>query len=272
MKIFFSCSHRDKSDFEELISHLQLIDRGIEAFSSFSLEPGMDARSSMISLIRSCDVAVVSFSGRSDTVLFEAGIATGLGKPMIAVTRDASLVPSDLTNIPFIKLIDEPNQDAFMLHRQIREFDTGERFDETAFSSAEATLMACVQNRSLLESMSPQSFELTIEMFFAERGFEVDTQIGANSGEIDFLVRDPNENLNFLVETKKLTQHAKVSSETVERVASLTSILGATIGLVVASSGFTSSAFALAAKYGVALRTIEDLLKSKSLKDLISRD
>lgn len=271
MRLFFSFSHRDIFEIDMLIRQIQIIDDEIQVKRIEGLHAGSEIRSSIVSEIRSADAVVALFSGRSESVFFEAGIATGMGKPLIAITHDASFVPTDLQNVPFVKLLGDVHQDAVNLLRTLSQFDLGERRTLDQFPTAEAKLKACIENSSLLEAMSPEVFESTIENYFSEKGFELDDKFGSNSKEIDFVARRLSDHLSILVETKKLSAHTKVSSDTVERVAGSLPSFGAVAGLIISSSGFTRSALALASKYGILLKNIEDLLTSDGLRDFMRK-
>jgi HJR/Mrr/RecB family endonuclease len=71
-----------------------------------------------------------------------------------------------------------------------------------------------------------------------------------------------------VVEVKKLSRQSRVSVEAVRQLLSAVTTIGAHTGILVTTAGFTPAAVALATGTPVLLRTIEQLVKARSGKEL----
>jgi HJR/Mrr/RecB family endonuclease len=102
---------------------------------------------------------------------------------------------------------------------------------------------------------------------FRERGYAVKAMgPGADIG-VDFTIQKDNERV--AVEVKKLSKQSRVSVETVRRLLSAVHVAGGSLGILVATSGYTAAALGLAAGTPILLLTLEEILAAKSNKDLL---
>ena len=75
----------------------------------------------------------------------------------------------------------------------------------------------------------------------------------------------------ILVEAKKLSSQSKVSVETVRKLLSAIPVVGATMGILVTTSGYTAAATALAEASSLILHSLKDLLDTKSIEELLNK-
>lgn len=75
----------------------------------------------------------------------------------------------------------------------------------------------------------------------------------------------------MIVEVKKLSRQHLVSVDAVRHFLNDLSTLGASGGMLVAPSGFTAAARALAEGSPVALRTLDEVLAAKSTQELFEQ-
>src|SRR2546426_8238289 len=84
-----------------------LAEMGVRVIDTTSLEPGPTPRAESIQAqIAGADVlvGVLSGSARDSAVLFEVGVARGLGKPVIVLAASRASLPSELTGVPIIRV------------------------------------------------------------------------------------------------------------------------------------------------------------------------
>lgn len=87
---------------------------------------------------------------------------------------------------------------------------------------------------------------------------------------VDLIVRSPEDGQLILVGVKKLSKQSRVSVESVRRLLGAVSVVSdAAVGVLVSTSAFTGAAIALGAAGPVVLKTLEEVLASRSKRDLV---
>ena len=76
---------------------------GFFAISADDVKLGEQLASAIWSAIKKADLILANISGSNPNVLYELGIAQGMGKRTIIVTDDYSNVPSDLSHMHIIR-------------------------------------------------------------------------------------------------------------------------------------------------------------------------
>ena len=89
---------------------------------------------------------------------------------------------------------------------------------------------------------------------------------------MDLILKRQDGDSSVLVEVKKVSTQSRVSVETVRKLLSAVSTVGASLGVLVATGGFTPAALALSASAPILLCTLEELLAAKSEKELLSSE
>lgn len=93
---------------------------GLTAISADNVKLGEQLASAIWSAIQKADLVLADISGSNPNVLYELGIAQGMGKRTIIVTDDYSNVPSDLSHLHIIRFEDSP-KGLTNLHGALRE-------------------------------------------------------------------------------------------------------------------------------------------------------
>ena len=269
MKVFIAHSSRDL----ELGNNLMAILRedGHDVFDPTSIVLGSSIMSEISARIRSADLFVAVVRSSNPNVFYELGLAAGAGVPILIAAPGGEALPADLSSVPYVQLAGDSLRDSQMIARRAKDLRNVARTEPQKFDSAEAALRAAIREPAVLESLSPSDFERLVMELFKERGYLV-TTLASGSGRdigVDFAIKRDNEIV--LIEVKKVSRQSRVSVETVRRLLSAIPIAGASLAVLVATSGYTTAALELAATAGspILLRTIEEILAAKSSKDLL---
>jgi hypothetical protein len=267
MKVFISHSARDNELALGLAQQFQ--ESNHEAFSTSELMPGSSIFSEISSAIRSADILVALVTERNPNVFYELGLTAGASVPILLAARAGEVIPSDLASVLYIQLTGDASRDVQNIVRRTEEIGRVARRSPTRFRSAEAALEAAVHHPATLDALSPPDFEKLVAGLLTERGYEVSSP-GPDAGA-DFVIKTKDDSV-ILVELKKLSSNSRVSAAAVARLLTAVSLAGASAGLLVSGSGFTTAAVALAAGTPIILRTLEDILNARSKDELLESD
>jgi hypothetical protein len=267
MKVFISHSARDNELALSLARQFQ--ESKHEAFSMSGLIPGSKILSEISSAIRSSDILVALVTERNPNVFYELGLAAGASVPILLAAQAGEVIPSDLASVLYVQLTGDESRDVQNIVRRAEEIGRFARRSPTRFRSAEAALEAAVRNPATLDALSPPDFERLVAGLLAERGYEVSSP-GPDAG-VDLVIRSKDDSV-ILVEMKKMSSNSRVSAAAVARLLTAVSLAGASAGLLVSGSGFTTAAMALAAGTPIILRTLEDILTARSKDELLESD
>ena len=268
MRVFVAHSVRDR-DLVALLARA-LHEHGHETVAPFAAEFGSDVLSDVSASIRSADAMVAVLTSVTPSVFYELGLAAGASIPTLVAARSGSTVPMDIITVPFVQLSDDPTRDVQAIVRRIGELRSLTETASPVFQSAGSALAAAVEHPDILESMSPADFENAVMECFKAQGYSVSVSASARDTGIDFVLTSPTDKRTILVEVKKQSAHGRVSVDTVRRLETAVSVLGASLGVVVASSGFTAAAAAMANAGPIVLRTFKELVASRSANEFLA--
>jgi hypothetical protein len=265
MKVFIAHSSQDVDLVASLMSILR--EHGHDVFDPAGVTAGANVLSEIAAGLRSADVLVAVVRGGNPNIFYELGLATGASVPILIAAPAGEPLPADLSSVPYVQLAGDTLRDSQMVARRVDELGNLARTGPLKYESAEAALRAAVQEPAILESLNPVEFERLVMELFKERGYAVTAVESGRDIGIDFAIKKDNKLV--LVEVKKLSRQSRVSVETVRRLLEAISTLGASLGILVATSGYTTAAVGLAAGTPVLLRTIEEILAAKSSRSLL---
>ncbi len=267
MKVLITYSSRDHEIAGKLIE--ELISRDIEPIDPMNCFSGGDLLSEISSLVRSSDAVIAILSTKTPNVFLELGLAIGSGIPVLIVAVPGESLPSDISSIPYVELTGDNSHDASSIVSRLTTLRMRDRKPLQRYDSAEETLRAANSDSNYLDSIAPQEFEGLIAQLFEEKGFTINHTIGGRDSGYDFLLESPKHEGVILVEAKKLSSQSKVSVETVRKLLSALPMVGATMGVLVTTSGYTAAAAALAGASSLILHSLKDLLEAKSSEELL---
>jgi HJR/Mrr/RecB family endonuclease len=267
MKVFIAHSHKD-NELATIVAAL-LHDAGHEAFTPMEMSAGDNVLAQISAAIRSADLLVAILSGVNPNIFYELGLAAGASVPILLGGHSGQPLPADLATVPYVQFSGDLSRDAQMTVRRAVEFDGLIPSKVVNFGSAEATLRAASVDSALLDSLSPRKFEELVAQVLAEREAEVRIAPQTLDRGVDLIITPKDEERIVVVEVKKYSRQSRVSVEAVRRLLAIVPLLGASAGMLVSTSGFTAAALALAAGTPVVLRSLEELLAAKSVRDLL---
>ncbi|UYO49394.1 restriction endonuclease [Rhodopseudomonas palustris] len=266
MKVFLAHSSRDLEFVESLAGYLR--QEGHSVVLPAKLSSGASVQSEISAAIRAADVLVAVLTASTPSIFYELGLATGASIPILITAESSERLPADLASIPYVQLTGDPLRDAQIIVRRIGELEGLTSKKSRKFTSADATLRAASRDPAFLETLSPTDFEQLVGQLFKERGYEVVSGGAVRDSGADIIIRS-KKNEVVLVELKKLNRLSRVSVESVRNLLSTVSNFGASVGMLVSTSGFTASALALAASTTIVLRTLDEILAAQSEDELV---
>jgi nucleoside 2-deoxyribosyltransferase len=266
MKVFIVHSMKDSDLVANVEEHLR--DSGYDVTSPGSLPSQVDILSAISASIRSADVLLAFVTSTNADTYYELGLAAGANVPMLIVAKAGEPLPLGLSSVPFVQLTGDSLRDAQTIVRRVEDLKGLVASPADELGSGEKALRAAVRDPRVLESIPPIEFERFVAEFFRERGLRV-TQTPRFAA--DLVVETQGGKETVLVELKKMSRESRVSVEAVRRFLNVVTLFGASSGVLVSTSGFTSAAMALAAGTPIVLRTLEELLAAKSNRELFSK-
>jgi hypothetical protein len=267
MKVFISHSAKDEEVVSSVMAQFQKADHDV--FAAGETAAGKNLASEISAAIRSTDVLVAVVTSASANVFYELGLAAGAGVPILITAPVGGLLPSDLASVPYVQLTGDILRDAQTIVRRAEELEGLATTRATSFGSAEAALRAASRDPAVLESMAPPDFERLIAGLFKERGYDVAQTDPARDAGVDLVMTSQKDKEIVLIVLKKLSRQSRVSVEAVRQLLGAVVSVGASAGMLVSTTGFTSAALALAANTPIVLRTLEEVLGAKSLSELL---
>jgi HJR/Mrr/RecB family endonuclease len=271
MKVFIAHSVRDRDLVTSIGTFLR--EDGHDVFVATEVPTGWNVLSEISAAIRSADVLVAVVTAGNPNVFYELGLAMGASVPTLITAPAGELLPADIASVPYVQLTGDILRDAKTIARRTNELrGVSPPTKPTKFKSAEAALQAATRDPAILESLSPIDFERLVKELFKERGYAVTPTRFTGELGVDFVIKSENESEYgefVLVVVKKLNRQSRVSVETVRRLQFAVSVMDAPMGMLVATSGYTAAALALAAGTPILLRTLDDILAAKSKKELL---
>jgi restriction endonuclease len=266
MKVFIAYSARDRALVTEVIDLLG--QEGNEVVDPMAMEVARDISSQISSTLISSDAVVAIMTVGNPNIYYELGLAAGAGVPTLVVAPAHERLPIALTAVPYIQLIGDISRDAQAIARRVNEIGRPTPALPRKFDSAEVALHAAVREPAILESLSPLGFGRLLLQMFRERGYAVKVEEQSSDIGVDFAIESQTPKAVILVQVKKLSRQSRVSVESIRQLQVAVSAAGARRGLLVATSGYTAAAVALAADSPIILRTLDEVLAAKSESEL----
>ncbi len=263
MQVVISHSARDW-ELAMSITPLLLVDGHHVVDVTQTTAPG-NALAAVSAFIRSADLFVALVTAGGSNIFYEIGLAVGAGVPTLIAAAARELLPADLAAVPYVQLTGDILTDAQVVARRTSELKVVSSSKATQCQSAEAALQAAARDAALLESLQPTEFERLLMQLFKERGYAV-TPAAPDMGA-DIVISTGKGRI--LIEVKKLNKQSRVSVETVRQLSAAVSAVGASIGMLVATSGYTAAAIAFAASTPIILRSLEQILAARSEQELL---
>ncbi|HEY4470291.1 MAG TPA: restriction endonuclease, partial [Stellaceae bacterium] len=260
---------RDRDLVEPLIDEFRR--RGHAVLRPDKIPHFADVFSESSAAIRSADVVIAILTPGNASVYYEVGIASGAGVPILITAPGEVLIPSDLASVPYVRLTGDVARDAQTIIRRAEQLEGLATTRKDSFDTAEAALQAASRDPAVLEALGPAEFERLLAQLFRERGYEITEADRARHSTIDLVLKSPKEEGIVLVEIKKLARQSRVSVEAVRELLEGVIGMGASAGLLVSTSGFTTAALGLAAGTPIVLRTLEQILAAKSKRELLEK-
>ena len=238
MKVFITCAASDR----------QLAARVAELLRSNGhevIEPSMTRRGEAIlpsasAALRSSDVVVAIMSGSDSSLLYEVGLAAGANVPLLVAAHDTKVFPATLAFLPYVQLSGDAQGDARSIVQGIGRMNAAKAVSRPEFTSAEDALRAASRNPAVLELVSPAEFEDLVAKLLEARGYSVVRPSAAQDAGYDFVLTSPQHPDIVLVEVKKTGGQGRVSVDAVRQFAVVVCATGASLGMLVASSGYTA--------------------------------
>ncbi|HXD53564.1 MAG TPA: restriction endonuclease [Solirubrobacteraceae bacterium] len=258
MKVYISHAPQNDALVQELTRAL--------SGSGYTVTPieagiGADLASAISSAIRDADVLVALPGSSSVNVYYEMGIAAGANVPIVlAMPRDQD-VPFDVRAMPFVLLTGEIVRDALEIVRRVAPLAIPRQDPRHEKPSPAESATDALQNRDAAERLSGPEFEELVSQLLMQRGFDVRRvpPHGFAGYDLEIVKKGPAGG-RWLVECKRYSAQNRVGAAVVRQLLGLVAAERAAGGLLIASSGFTASARALAERTPVDLLTIDDLI------------
>jgi tetratricopeptide (TPR) repeat protein len=229
---------------------------------------GEDFRAEISAAILSADVVVAIVTSDNASVFYQLGMATGAGVPsLIAAPIDLQL-PLDVVSIPYVQLTGDLTRDVQTIIRRVEEIAVPSRVEFLKAASAEESLRELSLNPTRLEAVSPAVFERLIMDLFRDRGWMVREPDQVDPFEVDFVIESPKLRQSVMVEVKKVSAQSRVSVDAVRRFLSTVSSANA-LGMLIATSDYTSAALDFVAGTRVILRTLNEVLDAESEEQVL---
>lgn len=218
------------------------------------------------SLLRRCDVVFAIFPATSSSVMFEAGMAIGFGKPVIAVADSWEDIPSDLGSYPAVRLQDLLDDPTKALTGVFPKVPALQGIDDETTVIGSATRKTSDLGR--LPTMSPREIEeLAITLLSREyHSIRRSAETGNPKRDVgaDLFLYDPAGALVAVAEIKAFSSHMLVSTGIVHQLLGTVLATGAREGILITSGSYTESArhFAKASPIPIRLLSFAELLES----------
>ncbi len=233
---------------------------------------GSDYSAAVQTMIHSSSALIALIDRPSLNIAFEIGFALGAGKDVLIIATPDSKIPSDLAGIRYFRVSGDTSRNTIPLSQTIGELELLSRPSLPARLSFRDELLACTTSHDFLASIDPQRFELLVRRFLESLGFESRSSKDERDMGYDFIVQEPNKGGLLLVEAKKYAFQTKVSTQHVYELLRQAQLLRVNSALLIAPSGFTPSAVALAERSSpkLTLLSLEQLLSLGKSKELLT--
>jgi hypothetical protein len=258
------------TELAEMLAERGFLAAEVDAMS----EPSRDLSLSIYSTILACDLVIAVVDRPSPNVYLEIGIAIGAGKQVILIADPLAPMPFHLASIPCISYSRDTAKDLAGLHHALSRLDYTSKKVRTRKWRHTKELQTFSTDPDWFAAMDPIRFEDLVADALRKKGLDVERVPPHLESRCDFVASLRHAPAKIVVEAKKLPMQSRVSLEHVHRLREAATLIGAVAGVLISSSGFTSSAVALAAEKGpkLILLSLEEFLRAKGVKELLHKE
>lgn len=227
--------------------------------------------SNLVSQVHTSDVIVAFLPRLSVDISLIVGMALAGKKGLVIIADRDTEVPSEFSSLCLVRVsddVDESATDVILAVERIKSLMPPPR-NLLSSDVRQGRLEATLSNQDYLDSLDSSSFEEILADWFRQKEFLVTKSKDEESESYDLLLQKTGMALRIVVQIKKLTPQSFVSLQYVRELIESASRAGATGGMIISTSGFTSAAFALAKRSNpkIELLTIKDLLSYERKDD-----
>ncbi|MVP00721.1 restriction endonuclease [Paenibacillus lutrae] len=263
MKAFISHSYRNSNSYLLENLYKQLENFKIEIVNNrYSYIGNEDITGELLSYIRKCDVFISIIDSSIPEVFLELGYAIGLGKPIILISYDEIEFPAHLKNYLYIRW--DNDNIVVEIMRYMERLNKGTLTDKQGDDFLESDVNQVIDKLywvpESLQNIDGKQFEEVIFKWFIKKGFRVE-RIGSKDYGYDFIIQTPSRG-EVLVDVKKFAPNNNITVMKVQQLLGAVHAYHADGGLIITSSGYTSSArdFAYKCSPRIELLSIGDLV------------
>ncbi|MFF2155180.1 restriction endonuclease [Paenibacillus chitinolyticus] len=230
-----------------------------------------DVTGTLLNYIKKSDVFIAIFDYENSTVLLELGYAIGIGKPILITSSTEVELPPHLRNFSFInsnlRNIDQIDEIVVFLEKINKEKKEKENSIEDLqgadYNKINEMLAMFVDNPENMQNIDSHEFELLIFEWFRFNGFHPEWAEEKREYGFDFVIQYRDERI--LVDVKKFSPNSYVSVMKVQQLLGAVHAYHAVGGMIITSSGYTSSArdFAMKCSPKIELFNVKDILTNK---------
>jgi len=192
-------------------------------------------------LIDKSDVFLFVYTGKNSSQFIELGYAMALSKKILIVADQDVEIPSDLRHMIYLRLDLNTSEFIYAISKALRDFKIDERREAERISTLPELISASLNNERILDTISPNDFEMMVVEYFRSIGLQVETAANRDYG-YDFILMGFENYNRTIVEVKKYNQNSKVSVNTIHQVFGTLNIYDADHAIIITTSDFTSSA------------------------------
>lgn len=230
-----------------------------------------DVTGTLLNYIKKSDVFIAIFDYENSTVLLELGYAIGIGKPILITSSTEVELPPHLRNFSFInsnsRNIDPIDEIVVYLEKINKEKKGKESFIEDLqgadYNKINEILDMFDDNPENMQNIDAHEFELLIFEWFRFNGFYPEWAEEKREYGFDFVIQCKDERI--LVDVKKFSLNSYVSVMKVQQLLGAVHAYHAAGGMIITSSGYTSSArdFAMKCSPKIELFDVKDILSNR---------
>lgn len=230
-----------------------------------------DVTGTLLNYIKKSDVFIAIFEYENSTVLLELGYAIGIGKPILITSSTEVELPPHLRNFTFInsnlRNIDRIDEIVLYLEKINKEKKEKENFAENLqgadYNRINDMLTMLVDNPENIQNIDAREFEVLIFEWFKFNGFHPEWAEEKREFGFDFVIQ--HQGKRILVDVKKFSINSYVSVMKVQQLLGAVHAYHAVGGMIITSSGYTSSArdFAIKCSPKLELFDVKDILTER---------
>jgi len=193
-------------------------------------------------ILKSCDHFIADLTEDDCNVLYETGLAQGLGIPIILIANSFQDIPTPLSNHMFYSK-NEYEKIVKVVHEEVRK-----RQAKRKGNSKLVTLLKAYQKNSQeINKISSKEFELKIFDLCKIKGWEPELNKKYFNREFDIYLNNYKKT-NALIECKKFSFNKKVALNNIIEFLSELELSKVDNGFIITTSEFTQSAIDFVSK------------------------